>query len=76
MLARRRRRSAQRSTSAGAVIDGIGHTVMGLADRGPLIDAPRATARAVLEAASADGRPPIVHAIERARARIDAGRSS
>ncbi len=60
--------------SAGAVIDGIGHTVMGLADRAPLIDALRDTARAVLEAAKRDGRPPIVHAIERARARLARGR--
>ncbi len=59
-------------SSAGAVIDGIGETVMGLADRGALIDALRDTARAVLEAARADGRPPAVHAIEHAGARLRA----
>jgi len=58
--------------SAGAVIDGIGRSVMGLADRGPLIDALGATARALLEAAARGDEPPVVHAERRARARISA----
>lgn len=57
--------------SAGAVIDGIGETVMGLADRGPLVDALRDTARAVLEAARGDARPPAWHARQRAWRRIE-----
>jgi leucine dehydrogenase len=59
-------------SSAGAVIDGIGQTVMGLADRSPLIDGLGATARSVLEAARRDARPPLVHALARARARLAA----
>ncbi|MBX3270809.1 MAG: Glu/Leu/Phe/Val dehydrogenase [Sandaracinaceae bacterium] len=61
-------------SSAGAVIDGVGLTVMGLADRTPLIDALGDTARAVLAASRRDGRPPAVHARERAEARIASGR--
>ncbi len=57
-------------SSAGAVIEGIGRTVMGLDDRERLIDALRQTARLVLEDAERDGRPPIVHAIRRAEVRI------
>ena len=41
--------------SAGAVIDGVGETVMGMNDRGPLIDALGPTCRAVLELADIDG---------------------
>ncbi|HHH30703.1 MAG TPA: hypothetical protein ENK57_20500 [Polyangiaceae bacterium] len=59
-------------SSSGAVIEGIGETVMGLDDRSGLIDALRETAAAVLHDAGRDGRPPMVHAIERARRRIDA----
>lgn len=58
-------------SSAGAVVDGIGHTVMGLADRAPLIDALGATALAILEDARGHERPPVVHATRRARLRID-----
>ena len=57
-------------SSAGAVVEGIGRTVMGLEDRRDLIDALRHTACLVLEDARADGRPPIVHAIRRAEVRI------
>lgn len=57
-------------SSAGAVVEGIGRTVMGLDDRTDLIDALRHTARVVLEDARSDGRPPIVHAIRRAEVRI------
>lgn len=57
-------------SSGGAVIEGIGRTVMGIDDRAPLIDALRHTAALVLEDALRDGRPPIEHAIARARARI------
>ncbi len=35
--------------SAGAVIEGIGRTVMGMADRTPLIDALASTARRILQ---------------------------
>ena len=59
-------------SSAGAVVDGIGETVMGLDDRSALVDALRETARQVLEDARRDGRPPVVHAIRRAEARISA----
>ena len=58
--------------SAGAVIEGIGRSVMGLADRGPLIDALGVTARALLEAAARSDEPPVVLAERRARARISA----
>ena len=57
-------------SSAGAVIEGIGRTVMGLDDRGPLLEGLRYTARAVLEDAARDGQPPIVHALRRAEKRL------
>jgi len=60
--------------SAGAVIEGIGRSVMGLADRTPLIDALAATARALLDEAAATGELPVVLAERRARARIAAAR--
>jgi leucine dehydrogenase len=44
--------------SAGAVIEGIGSTVMHLADRTPLIDALGATARLVLDESAASGLRP------------------
>ena len=44
--------------SAGAVIEGIGRTVMQLPDRAPLVDALGATARRVLEEAAATGARP------------------
>jgi leucine dehydrogenase len=48
-------------SSAGAVIEGIGRTVMNLPDRTPLIDALGATARLVLdEAAATKSRPTAV----------------
>ena len=62
--------------SAGAVIDGIGATVMGLADRAPLIDGLAATAAALLADAAATGRTTTELAIERARARIAAARAA
>jgi len=62
--------------SAGAVIDGIGASVMGLADRGPLIDGLAATATALLDEAAATGRTTSELAIERARARIAAARAA
>jgi leucine dehydrogenase len=42
--------------SAGAVVDGIGATVMGLVDRGPLVDQLGATAREVIEQAERTGQ--------------------
>jgi leucine dehydrogenase len=64
-------------SSAGAVIEGIGRTVMGIDDRGPLIDALRGTAALVLEDALRTGQPPVVHALRRARLRLEhAGRGS
>lgn len=60
--------------SAGAVIEGIGRSVMGLADRTPLIDALGATAASLLAEAEATGELPVVLAERRARARIAAGR--
>ncbi len=61
--------------SAGAVIEGIGASVMGLADRTPLIDALGDTAYAVLAEARRTGRLPVVIARERARARIAAAQA-
>ncbi len=62
-------------SSAGAVIEGIGRTVMGIDDRAPLIDALRHTALLVLEDALRTGEPPVVHAMRRARKRLaDASR--
>ena len=58
--------------SAGAVIDGIGATVMGLADRTPLIDALGDTALRVLEDSLRTGRAPAVLAEELAWRRIRA----
>jgi leucine dehydrogenase len=57
-------------SSAGAVIEGIGWTVMGLDDRGGLIDTLRQTAALVLEDSAADGRTPFEHAIRRAEVRL------
>jgi leucine dehydrogenase len=59
--------------SAGAVIEGIGDTVMQLPDRTPLVDAIGATARRVLEEARATGARPSEIARRLARARIDGG---
>lgn len=52
--------------SAGAVIAGIGRTVMGLDDPAPLIDQLGATARAVLDEAAATGATPTEVALARA----------
>lgn len=60
--------------SAGAVIDGIGRSVMGLGDRTPLIDRLGETAREVLERAGADGLTPSAVAERIARERIAAAR--
>ncbi|MGE0785196.1 MAG: Glu/Leu/Phe/Val dehydrogenase dimerization domain-containing protein [Sandaracinaceae bacterium] len=57
-------------SSAGAVIEGIGRTVMGLDDPTSLIDALRDTAHAVLTDAIRDGRPPLDHALRRAELRL------
>jgi leucine dehydrogenase len=57
--------------SAGAVIEGIGRTVMGIDDRTPLIDALRHTALLVLEDSLKSGTPPIDHAVRRAKKRLD-----
>jgi leucine dehydrogenase len=62
--------------SGGAVIDGIGESVMGLDDRTKLIDALGETAREVLFQSRQSGRTPTVIAEERARARIDEVRRS
>jgi leucine dehydrogenase len=56
--------------SGGAVIEGIGRTVMQLADRTPLIDALGTTAHQILEEARASGARPTAIAQQRARARI------
>jgi leucine dehydrogenase len=58
--------------SAGAVIEGIGRSVMGFADRTPLIDGLGATARALLAEAAASGELPVVLAERWARARVAA----
>lgn len=62
--------------SAGAVIEGIGRTVMGLSEgeRAALIDGLGATARAVLDAAWSQGALATDVAAGRARARIAAAR--
>ncbi|MDC3960033.1 Glu/Leu/Phe/Val dehydrogenase dimerization domain-containing protein [Polyangium jinanense] len=60
--------------SAGAVIDGIGLSVMGLPDRTPLIDRLGETARLVLDEAKATGRTPMEVAEARALARIAAAK--
>ncbi|MFT3775885.1 MAG: Glu/Leu/Phe/Val dehydrogenase dimerization domain-containing protein [Minicystis sp.] len=56
--------------SAGAVIDGIGASVMGLDDRGPLIDRLGETAREVLAEARQSGRSTVDVAEARAWRRI------
>jgi leucine dehydrogenase len=58
--------------SAGAVIDGIGASVMNLTDRGPLIDRLGCTARAVLSEAHRRGKLPTEVAEAMARRRIEA----
>lgn len=60
--------------SAGAVADGLGRTIMKLADRTPLIDGLGATALALLEDSRRTGRPTPELAEDRARARIHAAR--
>jgi leucine dehydrogenase len=57
-------------SSAGAVIEGIGRTVMGMEDRTTLIDALRHTALLVLGDSARSGLPPIQHALARARQRL------
>lgn len=59
--------------SAGAVIDGIGRSVMGLADPTPLIDRLGETAYRVLEQALAEGRAPERVAAEIAERRLAGG---
>jgi leucine dehydrogenase len=56
--------------SAGAVIEGIGRSVMGLSDPSPLIARIRTTAREVLEEALRSDRTPQEVAESRARQRI------
>ena len=62
--------------SAGAVIAGIGRSLMNLEDPTPLIDRLGATSREVLEDALSRGIPPAKVAAERARARIEAARAA
>jgi leucine dehydrogenase len=62
--------------SAGAVIEGIGRTAMGLDDTSPLIDGLGATAREVLQASASSSRTTTEVAEERARKRIDAARAA
>jgi leucine dehydrogenase len=57
--------------SAGAVVDGIGASVMGLVDRAPLIDRLGATARELLLEHRRSGRPFTEIAEMRARARLE-----
>lgn len=59
--------------SAGAVIEGIGRTVMSLPDRTPLIDRLGATAHEVLLEAARTNRPPLAIARSRARSRLAVG---
>jgi leucine dehydrogenase len=61
--------------SAGAVIEGIGRTVMQLEDRTPLIDALGATAARILEESRATGARPSAIARQLASARITARRA-
>ena len=61
--------------SAGAVIEGIGRTVMQLADRAPLIDALGTTARRVLDESRLTGARPSAIAQQMASARIAARRA-
>jgi leucine dehydrogenase len=60
--------------SAGAVIDGIGASVMGLADRTPLIDRLGETAYELLVEARETRRPAGALAIDRARVKLAAAR--
>jgi leucine dehydrogenase len=62
--------------SAGAVIEGAGRVIMGLADRTPLIDALGATASAVIEEARATGMTPTDVAEALAFRRIRQARAS
>ncbi len=60
-------------SSAGAVIDGIGRSVMGLADRTELIDGLAATARQVLDEAARTRQTPLAVAETLARRRLGEG---
>lgn len=60
--------------SGGAVIEGIGRTVMGLADRNPLIDALGVTAGELLAESAAQGATTEELAERRVRARLAAAR--
>jgi leucine dehydrogenase len=59
--------------SAGAVIEGIGRTVMCLPDRRPLIDRLGATASEVFARARSEGVPESVAALALARSLLEAG---
>lgn len=61
--------------SAGAVVEGIGRTVMGLADRRPLIDALGRTAAELLAESAATGLTTEALAERRALARLAAART-
>lgn len=63
-------------SSAGAVIDGIGQSVMGLPDRTSLIDALAVTTREILANAAETGRLASELALERAATRIGRGIAS
>jgi leucine dehydrogenase len=54
--------------SAGAVIEGIGRTIMGLADRGPMIDALGDTTRSILAEAQQNDESPVFTARRRCQA--------
>ena len=62
--------------SAGAVVEGIGRTVMALDDRTHLIDGLGKTAFEVLHSALEDRRTPLSVAEDRARARIERVRAA
>lgn len=59
--------------SAGAVVRGVCHAIMGGEDPGPRIDALGETARAVLDESRTSGRTPTEIAHARARARVARG---
>jgi leucine dehydrogenase len=61
--------------SAGAVVDGIGRSVMKLVDPTPLVDRLGDTAREVLEEAMATRKTPLEVAEARAMARIARART-
>src|SRR5690606_3594212 len=63
-------------SSAGAVVEGIGRTVMGLADRTPLLDALGATARQILSRSDERGQSTVEIALAMAHERLARPRPS